>query len=97
MVTREHRIAKGDSLLLKIMADKDKNKTQDKQQHDHSPPFSEKQMVFLHTLVGERDPPNSKPGKGKELAKTSTKETDKLDELLGRNHWIMEANGAGLE
>ena len=79
------------------MADKDKNKTQDKQQRDCSPPFSEEQMVFLRTLVGERDPPNSESEKGKELAKMFTKETDKLGELLGRNHWIMEANWVGLE
>ena len=53
MVTREHGIVKGDSPLLKIMADEDENKTQDKQQRDRSPPFSEEQMAFLHALVGE--------------------------------------------
>ena len=82
MVTREHGIAKGDSPLLKIMADKDKNKTQNKQQRDRLPPFSEEQMTFLHTLLGEQYPPNSESRKGKELAKTSTEETDKLGELL---------------
>ena len=73
MVTHEHWITKGDSLLLKIMVDKNENKAQDKWWCDRLPPFSDKQMVFLCTLVGEQD-----YLKGKELAKMSTKEMDKL-------------------
>ena len=67
---------KGDSLLLKIMVDKNKNNVQDKQQCDRSSLFSVEQMVFLRALVGKQDPPNSESGKGKEIAKMYAKEMD---------------------
>lgn len=79
MVAHEYWNVQGNSLLLKIITDKDENKAHDKQQLDW---FSVEQMAFLCTLVGEQDPPNFKSGKGKELTKMSTKEMDKLVELL---------------
>ena len=60
------------------MADPDKN-AREKEPGEQSNPFSDDQMAFLRTLIGERQPPTT--SKGKEPAKTSSSQTVDLGEF----------------